>query len=88
MPGHKRLWAEEYNRTSKALRRSWAGTLREIKTAKSRKGKWGGGDTRGKHIHISPDRTHAQRRPKKLLSLRPVLIFRLRALLISKGFPC
>lgn len=39
MCGDKRLWAEEYNRTSKTLRRRWAETLREIKMVKSNKRK-------------------------------------------------
>ena len=46
MPGGKRLWAEEYNRTSKALRSSWVrllGKLRHLETGgESSRGEGGG----------------------------------------------
>ena len=69
--GGKKLWAEEYNRAFKTLRRSRAETVREYKTFK-------GNHTTGnigweKHAHM-PREQACLERPEKTISIYAMLI--------------
>ena len=69
--GGKRLWAEEYNRTYKAHRRSRCDSLREIKSKYTRR--------KENKKSTCPGNTYAQKRPEKMLHLHVGLI--------NEGFP-